>query len=278
MFLSLSSLFLAIIFIQTGASFAKSLFPLAGAGGASLLRLFFAGLILSLIWRPWRLKLRSHERKNLILYGASLGLMNLSFYFALARIPLGIAVTLEFVGPLSLSLISSRKKMDFIWACLAGLGIYLVMPTEDIHHHIDLLGVLFALTAGLFWAFYIHYGKKAGENFHGASATTIGMIVAFLIVLPFGLYLDGDKIFNLELVPMGILVGLLSSALPYSLEMYSLKRIPAKTFGVLMSMEPAIASLAGLMILGEKLTGQQVVAIFFIMTACLGSTLSLKNN
>ncbi len=204
--------------------------------------------------------------------------MNLSFYFALARIPLGVAVTLEFVGPLTLSLMSSRKKVDFIWAILAGLGIYFVMPKEDIHHHIDLLGVLFALVAGLFWAFYIHYGKKAGENFHVASATAIGMIVAFLIVLPFGLYFDGDKIFNLKLVPMAILVGLLSSALPYSLEMYSLKRIPAKTFGVLMSMEPAIASLAGLMILGEKLTGQQVIAIFFIMTACLGSTLSLKKN
>lgn len=269
---SISVLILAMVSVQTGASFAKGLFPLAGAAGATTLRLFFASLALLIIWRPWRHK--SLNYKSLLFYGLSLGLMNLTFYFALVRIPLGLAVTLEFVGPLVLALISSRKKIDFLWAILAAVGIYLVMPVTHLSAGADIIGMIFALTAGLFWALYIVYGKKAGKDLHGGIATTMGMFFAALSAIPFGIAMDGEKLLNPAVLPTGILVGLLSSALPYSLEMYALKRMPTKTFGILMSLEPAIASLIGFFILNEHLSVQQWFAMGCIICASLGSSLS----
>lgn len=275
MFAPISVLILAMVSIQAGASLAKGLFPLAGAAGTSSYRLFFAALALWIIWRPWKHK--SLNFKSLALYGVSLGLMNLTFYFSLDRIPLGLAVTLEFVGPLVLALISSRKKIDFLWAILAALGIWMVMPRPDLAGATDPIGVLFALTAGVFWALYIHFGKKAGKDLHGGVATTIGMSFAALAAIPFGLVIDGDKIFNLSLLPMGIVVGLLSSAIPYSLEMFSLKRMPTKTFSILLSLEPAIASFIGLLFLGEHLTSLQWLAMIFVISASLGSSLTAEN-
>jgi inner membrane transporter RhtA len=266
-------LILAIISIQTGASFAKNLFPIAGAAGTTTLRLFFASLILWAIWRPWRFTFKKADLKNLFIYGTALGSMNLAFYFSLQRIPLGLAVTLEFIGPLTLAILSSRKKIDFFWAVLAGLGIFMVMPESELNHAIDPIGVLFALIAGMFWAFYILFGQKAGKDLHGGIAATIGMSFAALVVLPFGLMIDGSKLLNLSILPMGLFVAILSSAIPYSLEMYSLKKIPTKTFGILMSLEPAVASLVGLICLGEQLTVIQWFAIFCVMAASLGSTL-----
>lgn len=274
MFLSISLLILAMISIQTGASFAKSLFPLAGAAGTTGLRLIFASLMLLLIWKPWRTTFSPTKLKSLALYGSALGLMNLTFYFALERIPLGLAVTLEFVGPLTLSLISSRKKIDFLWVALAGLGIFMVMPSSDLSHSVDGLGIFFALLAGFFWALYIFFGKKAGDDMHGGVATTVGMIFAAIVTIPFALAIDGDKIFSLSLLPMGLFVALLSSALPYSLEMISLKKMPTKTFGILMSLEPAIASLVGFIFLSETLTLIQWAAIGCVITASLGSSLT----
>jgi inner membrane transporter RhtA len=266
-------LILAIISIQTGASFAKNLFPIAGAAGTTTLRLFFASLILWAIWRPWRFTFKKADLKNLCIYGTALGSMNLAFYFSLQRIPLGLAVTLEFIGPLTLAILSSRKNIDFFWATLAGLGIFMVMPESDLNHAIDPIGIAFALIAGMFWAFYIFFGQKAGKDLHGGIAATIGMSFAALVVLPFGLMIDGPKLLNLSILPMGLFVAILSSAIPYSLEMYSLKKIPTKTFGILMSLEPAVASLVGLICLGEQLTVIQWFAIFCVMAASLGSTL-----
>jgi inner membrane transporter RhtA len=202
--------------------------------------------------------------------------MNLTFYFALERIPLGLAVTLEFIGPLSLAILSSRRKIDFFWALLAAVGIYMVMPVNDLSHPLDPMGIMFALIAGLFWAFYIYFGQKAGKNFHGGMATTIGMTFAALVAIPFGLLIDGSKLLNPALLPMGLVVAVFSSALPYSLEMFSLKKIPTKTFGILMSLEPAVASLAGLFFLGEQLNVIQWLAIICVMTASLGSTLTIS--
>lgn len=277
MFAPVAVLILAMISIQTGASFAKNLFPLAGAAGTTALRLFFASLILWAIWRPWRFRFKKSDLKNLFVYGASLGLMNLTFYFALERIPLGLAVTLEFVGPLSLAILSSRRKIDFFWALLAGIGIFMVMPKSELNHVTDPLGMMFALIAGMFWAFYIYFGQKAGKDIHGGHATTIGMTFAALVALPFGLVMDGSKLLNVSLLPMGLLVAVLSSALPYSLEMYSLKKMPTKTFGILMSLEPAIASLVGLIFLAEQLTFIQWLAIICVMAASLGSSLSISD-
>lgn len=269
-------LILAMISIQTGASFAKNLFPLAGAAGTTTLRLFFASLVLWIIWRPWKHSYKKSELKNLGIYGISLGLMNLTFYFALERIPLGMAVTLEFIGPLTLALLSSRKKIDFFWAFLAALGIYMVMPKSDLSHSLDPIGMFYALTAGMFWAFYIYFGQKSSQDTHGGIATTIGMTFAAFVAMPAGLIIDGSKILNLSLLPMGFFVAMLSSAIPYSLEMYSLKRIPTKTFGILMSLEPAVASLVGLIFLSEQLSSLQWLSIFCVMAASLGSTWTIS--
>lgn len=269
---SILLLILAMVSIQTGASFAKGLFPLSGAAGTTALRLFFATLMLWAVWRPWRVTFKKADLKNLFIYGASLGLMNLTFYFALERIPLGLAVTLEFVGPLTLSTLSSRRKIDFLWVILAAVGIYLVMPQSQAGAVTDTVGIIFALIAGLFWAFYIHFGAKAGKDLHGGMATAVGMAFAAMAALPFGIIIDGSKLLNPSLLPMALMVAFLSSALPYSLEMISLKKMPTKTFGILMSLEPAIASLVGLIVLSEALSLTQWMAIGCVVIASLGSS------
>ena len=270
----ISLLILAMISIQTGAGLAKNLFPVTGAAGATSFRLFFASAILWAIWRPWRFSFQKAHLKNLFLYGSSLGLMNLTFYFALDRIPLGLAVTLEFIGPLALSIFSSRQKRDFFWALLAGVGVYMVMPQGEFNHATDPVGIVFALTAGMFWAFYIYFGKKAGQDNHGGITAALGMSFAALVAIPFGIMIDGEKLFNLSIIPLAILVAVLSSALPYSLEMYSLKKMPTKTFGILLSLEPVIASFVGLIFLKELLTVTQWFAILCVMLASLGSSVT----
>ncbi len=264
-------LVLAMISIQFGASFAKGLFPITGAAGMSLVRLGFASLILWIISRPWRYQLQKNHFISLLLYGFSLGAMNLSFYLALNRIPLGIAVALEFVGPLAVAIFGSRSRMDFLWVLLAALGIYLILPARDVNTSVDYLGVFFALLAGLFWGLYIIFGKKAGKHIPAQFAAAWGMLFAFVIVVPFGLIIDGPNLARTDIILPGLGVALFSSALPYSLEMFSLKRIPEKTFGILMSVEPALASLAGLMVLNEALSLIQWLAIGCIMFASFGS-------
>ena len=234
-----------------------SLIPTIGAAGTTGFRLFFASAILWAVWRPWKHRFDKATLKSLIFYGGSLGLMNLTFYFSLQRIPLGLAVTLEFVGPLTLSVLTSRKKMDFLWVALAALGIYLVMPHSQSESTLDLVGVLFALIAGGFWALYIYFGQRAGNTLHGGIAATMGMTVATLVALPFSLALDGDRMFNTSILPLAFSIALLSSAIPYSLEMIALKRLPTKTFGILMSLEPAMASCVGLILLNELLLPTQ---------------------
>ncbi len=269
-------LLVAMVSIQMGAGFAKTLIPTIGAAGTTGFRLFFASAILWAVWRPWKHRFDKATLKSLIFYGGSLGLMNLTFYFSLQRIPLGLAVTLEFVGPLTLSVLTSRKKMDFLWVALAALGIYLVMPHSQSESTLDLVGVLFALIAGGFWALYIYFGQRAGNTLHGGIAATMGMTVATLVALPFSLALDGDRMFNTSILPLAFSIALLSSAIPYSLEMIALKRLPTKTFGILMSLEPAMASCVGLILLNELLLPTQWLAIVFIIIASLGSVLGAK--
>ena len=269
-------LIIAMASIQGGATLAKGIFPLLGPAGTSALRLFFATIILWAIFRPWKEKISSFQLKKLFVYGACLGLMNLSFYFALERIPLGLAVSLEFTGPLAVAIFTSRKKIDYIWAVLAGLGIFLILPETQGPSALDPVGVTLAIVAGIFWAGYILYGKKAGSDIAGGLAATWGMTFAALVVIPAGLYTSSDKIFSWDIVPFGIGVAVLSSALPYTLEMLSLKKIPTKTFGVLMSLEPAIAAIAGLTFLNEQLTMFQWFAMLLIMLSSLGSSLTAE--
>lgn len=271
-------LIIAMASIQGGATIAKSIFPVLGPSGTSAMRLFFAMVILWLVFRPWRKKVSRDQLKKLSIYGVCLGLMNLSFYYALERIPLGLAVSLEFTGPLSVAIFTSRKKIDYIWAVLAGFGIFLIVPDISGVNSVDLIGVLLALTAGAFWAGYILYGKKAGKDIDGTLAATWGMTFAALIVIPAGLFTSAEKIFSLDLLPFGIGIAILSSALPYTLEMLTLKKIPTKTFGVLMSLEPAIAAFAGLLFLDERLSLLQWSAMLLIMLSSLGSSLTAEKN
>lgn len=275
-FISLITILSAMMSIQFGASVAKKLFPIAGVAGTTMLRVTIAAIILLLIWKPWKI---NYSKKNYLIflgYGISLGAMNLLFYLSLNRIPLGIAVALEFTGPLTLALLSSKKILDIVWAILAATGVWLILPVGDSTHSLDLVGTLLAILAGAFWALYIIFGKASGKNTHSGHATALGMMFAALVTIPFGLYHNARESLQLSILPMGILIALLSSAIPYSLEMIAMKKIPAKTFGILMSMEPAVASLMGFLFLKENLTALQCAAIACIIIASAGTVLSSK--
>jgi len=270
--LSILTLVVAMVSIQSGASLAKRLFPVVGAPGTTALRLFFAALLLGLLWRPWRGRLTRRELRAVVTYGASLGGMNLLFYLALERIPLGIAVAIEFTGPLAVALLASRKPLDFLWAALAVCGIVLILPIAGTSKALDWVGVGFALGAGLCWALYILFGQKAGASVHGGKATALGMATAALLVCPIGAAHAGGALLDLSILPFALGVAVLSSALPYSLEMIALQQLPTRTFGILMSLEPAIGALSGLLFLGEQLTLAQWVAIGCIILASVGSS------
>jgi inner membrane transporter RhtA len=254
---------------------AKRLFPIAGPQGTAALRLFFAASILLLVWRPWS-RLPSHSQwPSIWLYGLSLGGMNLLFYLSLGRIPLGIAVAFEFCGPLSVALLSSRRATDFLWVTCAVAGLLLLLPLRG-GTTLDPWGVAFALAAGLCWALYIIFGRRVGASVHGGTATALGMSVAALVVMPFGIVHSGLTLLSWQVLPAGFGVAMLSSAFPYSLEMMALKRLPAHTFGVLMSMEPAVAAVSGLIFLAERLSSLQWIALGLIVLASAGSAASVK--
>lgn len=269
-------LIIAMLSIQTGAAFAKQVFPLVGAMGVTSLRTTLAAFMLLGLWRPWRQSWSRQQLQRLALYGCSLGLMNLLFYLCLQYIPLGVAVAIEFTGPLTVALLASRRLLDFVWALLAATGIVLILPLTGFSEALDGRGVGFALGAAFFWSLYIVFGKKAGEGTHGGPTAAIGMAFAALVSAPFGLVDAGTKLFQWQILPLGLGVAILSSALPYSLEMVSLKRIPLKTFGILMSLEPVLAAIAGIVFLKEMLTPLQLTAIACIVVASLGSSLTAR--
>ncbi|KRW59770.1 threonine/homoserine exporter RhtA [Pseudomonas sp. TTU2014-080ASC] len=268
-------LLVAMTSIQSGASLAKSLFPEVGASGTTALRLSIAALILCMIMRPWRAKLTLQSCRSLVAYGLSLGGMNLLFYLSLKTIPLGIAVALEFTGPLALALLSSRRLLDFVWIALAVFGLWLLLPTGKTETALDPMGMALALAAGICWALYIVFGQKAGAE-HGRHTVALGTLVAALLVFPIGLSQAGSSLFTIDILPIAIGVAVLSSALPYSLEMIALTRLPARTFSVLMSMEPAIAALSGLLFLSERLTFSQWIAISAIILASAGAAATIR--
>ncbi|KID56311.1 transporter [Pseudoalteromonas luteoviolacea] len=271
---AIACLLLAMVTIQSGASIAKQLFPHVGPEGTTAYRLGFSALILCLIFKPWR-KLPTNWRP-VILYGLSLGVMNLTFYFAIARIPLGIGVALEFTGPLAVALFASKRKRDYLWVLLAIVGIFLLLPDMNEVDGLDPVGVILALTAGACWAGYIVFGKKTGSQGSGGMAVALGMSVAAITIVPYGVISQGSALLDWSLIPLGIAIALLSSALPYTLEMIALKNMPAQGFSIMMSLEPAIAALAGLLILGELLTFWQWAAILLVITASVGSSITTK--
>lgn len=254
--------------VQVGAAFATKLFAHLGPAGTVLLRVFFAAVVLCAIWRP---RLRAHTGRELRLaavFGLSLALMNLSFYEALDRIHLGIAVTLEFVGPLGVALAGSRSRLDVVWALLAGGGVALLGGFAKV----SLPGVVFALAAGGFWAAYILLNARVGSAFRGGGGLAIAMAVGTLPLIPVGIADAGTSLLDPDLLALGFAVAMLSSVVPYSLELEALRRIRPQLFGVLMSLEPAMAALAGLIVIGQGLSALDVVAILLVVTASAGAT------
>lgn len=266
---------IAMVSIQSGASLAKSLFPLVGAPGVTALRLALGTLILVIVFKPWRLRFTAEQRLPLLLYGLALGAMNYLFYLSIQRIPLGIAVALEFTGPLAVALFGSRRPLDFVWVILAVLGLWFLLPLGQDVAQVDLTGALLALGAGACWAVYILTGQRAGEE-HGPATVAMGSLMAAVVFVPLGMLQASDTLFQWSLLPLGLAIAVLSTALPYSLEMIALTRMPTRTFGTLMSMEPALAALSGMIFLGETLTSTQTLALGAIILASMGSTLTMR--
>ncbi|QJQ17892.1 threonine/homoserine exporter RhtA [Enterobacter hormaechei] len=266
---------IAMMSIQSGASLAKSLFPLVGAPGVTALRIALGTLILVVVFKPRRLRFKKEQRLPLLFYGLALGGMNYMFYLSIQTIPLGIAVALEFTGPLAVALFSSRRPVDFIWVVLAVLGLWFLLPLGQSVSQIDLTGAALALGAGACWAVYILTGQRAGEE-HGPATVALGSLIAAVIFVPIGMAQATDSIWQWSILPVGLAVAILSTALPYSLEMIALTRLPTRIFGTLMSMEPALAAISGMIFLGETLTTVQTLALCSIIAASMGSTLTMR--
>jgi inner membrane transporter RhtA len=258
--------------MNLGAGFAKHLFPLIGAYGMTAIRIALAALLVILLRRSWRRHVPRDMLPALLAYGMALGLMNILIYQAFARIPIGIATGIEVIGPLTIVLLGSRQPRDFIWLAAAIIGLLLLLPLR-VEDRLDPVGIAFAMGAALCWALYIVFGKRVADRL-GGDAAAWGMLAATALALPIGLYEAGAALFAPTVLLMGLGIAVLSSALPYTLEMEAMRRLPAHIFGILLSASPAIAALAGFVVLGERLTLLQWIAILCIITASAGSALS----
>ena len=259
----------AISSVQFGAALAKTLFDEIGAGGTVFVRVLFAAIVLALVWRPRVADLRRGDLWLVAAFGLTLAGMNLAFYSALDRIPLGITVTLEFVGPLGVAVVGSRGRLDLLWVGLAAAGILLLSNFGS--GNLDGVGVALALLAGCLWAAYILLSARVGRVFPGGSGLALAMIVAAAVLLPVGVGDAGADLLVPWILAAGAAVAILSSAIPYSLELEALRRMPPGVFGVLMSLEPAVAALAGFVVLDEDLVPRELVAILLVVAASAGA-------
>lgn len=259
----------SIVSVQVGNAVAKTLFDEAGPVGIVLLRVVFAAIVLVAIWRPAIRDLRGMPAREVVLFGVALAGMNASIYLALDRIPLGIAVTLEFVGPLGVAFVASRHRLDVLWAALAAIGIMLLSPVPG--SDLDVLGCALALLAGAFWAAYIVLSARVGRSFAGGQGLAMAMVVAGALLLGPGIADGGADLLDPALLAVAFAVAMLSSAIPYSLELEALRRLPQGTFGVLMSLEPAVAAVIGYLILDQGLAAREVAAIAFVVVASAGA-------
>jgi inner membrane transporter RhtA len=259
---------LGVVSVQVGAAVAKQLFTLTGAAGTVTLRLVLAAVVLVVVWRP---SLRLDRRTYLVIagYGLVLGAMNLCFYQSIKHIPLGAAVTIEFLGPLAVAVFGSRRWLDGLWALLAAAGVLLLTRADG---GLALPGVLFALGAGACWAGYILLASALGSRTSDGKGLALAMVFGAALVLPFGVAEAGTTLLDPVVLIAGTAVALLSSVVPYSLELEALRRIPPRVFGILMSLEPAVAALAGLVVLHESLHPAQWAAVFCVVLASVGAT------
>jgi inner membrane transporter RhtA len=259
-----------ILSIQFGAALSVTLFDDVGAGGASLLRLGFAAAIMLALTRPQVREHRSSDLRLAVLFGLVLGGMNYTFYEALDRLPLGVAVTIEFVGPLGVAVLTSKRRLDLVWAALAAAGILLLADPFGSGDGVDPVGLAFILAAAAFWASYILIAQRAGTRFDGMTGLALAMAVSVLVPLVPGLVQGGGDLLSPEILAIGVAVALASSVIPYALETEALRRLPANVFGIFMSLEPAVAALAGLIVLGQSLGLVDLVAMALVVTASIG--------
>jgi inner membrane transporter RhtA len=259
----------AVSSVQFGAALAKSLFDEVGAGGTVFLRVLFAALVLVAVWRPAVAGRSPADWRLVAVFGLTLAGMNLAFYESLERIPLGIATTFEFVGPLGVAIAGSRRPVDLAWVVLAGTGIVLLSDFGGAD--LDRLGVALALLAGGFWAAYILLSARVGSAFPGASGLALAMVAGAVLLAPVGIADAGGDLLVPGVLAVAVAVAILSSAIPYTLEMEALRRMPAGVFGVMMSIEPAVAALAGFIVLDEGLATRELVAILLVVAASAGA-------
>ncbi|GAA2155105.1 EamA family transporter [Actinomadura napierensis] len=268
---------LGIVSVQVGAGLAKHLFERLPPTSVVAIRLLASALVLGfLARRGLRTILRDHSWTSLAVvagYGVALAMMNFAFYQALSRIPLGVAVTIEFLGPLSVAIAGSRRPRDLLWVALAGAGVLMLARGGG---EVDPAGILFALLAAVGWASYILLTAATGRRIPGTTGLALASVIGTLVMLPSGIAAGGGAVLDPWLLLIGLGVGLLSSVIPYSLELEALRRVPARVFGILMSLEPAVAALVGVVVLGEILTGRQWAAIACVIVACAGATRGQK--
>lgn len=270
-FLPILAVLGSVTALGIGTSFAKQLFPQVGSLGTTALRVGFSALLLLALWRPWRWPLSRGDAMSVIRYGIALGFMNLLFYMSLRTIPFGIAVAIEFSGPLAVAMLYSRRLVDFAWLAFAIVGLGLLLPLGQSVVSLDLEGVMYALAAAICWGAYIVFGKRL-SHLHAGHSVSMGLTVAALTVVPFGVWHAGSALLDPRILLFGLGVAAISSAIPISLEMMALKRLPQETFGIMTSLEPAVAALLGLLLLNENLATSQWLAIVCIMLAAAGSS------
>lgn len=259
----------AILSVQFGSALAKSLFNDLGPWGVVCLRVSFSALVLfSFLRLKWNAEVQ-HNIRLIAAFGAVFALMNSCFYLAIDRIPLGVAIAFEFTGPLGLSALKSQRWLDGLWTLLAAVGIVLLTPLTGAN--IDPIGILFALIAGVGWALYIVFSAKLGQRLPGIEGLAWGLVFSTLILLPIGIVTTGSTLFNPRLLTLGLGVALLSTTLPYSLEMIALRTMPVNVFGVMMSLEPMAGALAGLIVLGETLSVRSLIACILVSIAAAGA-------
>ena len=256
----------------------RRLFPAVGPQGATAYRVCFAAVILAAVWRPWRRRPSGGgwgaDWPTLLAYGASMGAMNLLFYLALRTLPFGPAVALEFLGPLAVATLTSRRAVDFLWIGLASVGLVLLLPLRG-HASLDPTGVAYVLGAAACWAAYIVAGQRAGAV-HGPGVTAVGMAIAAVVVVPFGVARAGAALLSPAAAGVGLAVAVLSGAVPFSLEMVALRQLPKRTFSVLLSLEPAVCAVGGWAVNGERLSAVQAAAVAVVMTASAGAAMTAR--
>jgi inner membrane transporter RhtA len=267
----------AMVSTYAGAAFAKHLFPLVGAEGVVALRVGLSALLLAGFTRPWRTLPSRADLPWLLLYGLALGCMNLLIYRAFARIPIGIAVSIEVMGPLAVVLLSSRRARDFVWVACAGFGLWLLLPLKNGTGALDPVGVAYAAGAALCWALYIVFGKRASQA-AGSGTVALAMLAASVFTVPIGAVYAGSALLSPFVLIAGFAVAVLSSAAPYTLEMIALRKLPRRVFGILVSSSPAVAALAGFAVLGERLASLQWLGIALVILACGATAASARQD